>query len=104
MKKITLKITEAELDTIQDALVEFNDLLPTSYPKQTNSIRPIINSLLEKILPLQLRQRELERVFVGKNKCMGTCECCDQYTVLVKDIGMCGPCTFGESETLNGNW
>lgn len=61
----------------------------------------------EPILKLekQIRLLELENVRRDvKNKCMGTCECCEQYTVLVKDIGMCGPCTFGEADTLNGNW
>lgn len=38
------------------------------------------------------------------NKSFGECESCGQETVLVSDVGMCGPCTFGEANTLNGNW
>lgn len=38
------------------------------------------------------------------NKSFGECESCGQETVLVADIGMCGPCTFGEASTINGNW
>jgi hypothetical protein len=31
------------------------------------------------------------------------CETCGQ-TPVVPSTGMCGPCTFGESETADGNW
>lgn len=31
------------------------------------------------------------------------CEVCDA-TPVVPVTGMCGPCTFGESETIGGNW
>ena len=31
------------------------------------------------------------------------CENCDG-TPVVNATGLCGPCTFGEAETLNGNW
>lgn len=31
------------------------------------------------------------------------CENCEQ-TPIVPCTGMCGPCTFGEAETLAGNW
>lgn len=39
-----------------------------------------------------------------KGKILGTCDCCSSDTVLVEETGMCGPCTFGEADTLNGNW
>jgi hypothetical protein len=39
-----------------------------------------------------------------KGKCFGKCESCEQETVLVKEAGLCGPCCFGEAETVNGNW
>lgn len=39
-----------------------------------------------------------------ENKSFGECESCGQETVLVADVGMCGPCTFGEAKTINGNW
>lgn len=33
----------------------------------------------------------------------GTCEVCGQSPV-VPLTGMCGPCTFGEADTVDGNW
>jgi len=33
----------------------------------------------------------------------GKCENCDASPI-VPVTGMCGPCTFGEAETINGNW
>lgn len=34
----------------------------------------------------------------------GTCESCKQYLPIVKETGMCGPCTFGEADTIMGDW
>jgi hypothetical protein len=31
------------------------------------------------------------------------CEVCDQSPI-VPLTGMCGPCTFGEADTVAGNW
>lgn len=31
------------------------------------------------------------------------CENCDEKPT-VGDLGLCGPCCFGEAETLGGNW
>jgi hypothetical protein len=31
------------------------------------------------------------------------CEVCGQ-TPIVPLTGLCGPCTFGEAETIGGNW
>lgn len=31
------------------------------------------------------------------------CEVCDAKPI-VPATGMCGPCTFGEAETIGGNW
>lgn len=33
----------------------------------------------------------------------GECEVCGQSPT-VPLTGMCGPCTFGEAETIGGNW
>lgn len=30
----------------------------------------------------------------------GVCDNCQQDLPIVKETGMCGPCTFGESDTL----
>lgn len=37
-------------------------------------------------------------------KIFGECESCGMHTVLVKEVGLCGPCCFGEADTINGNW
>jgi hypothetical protein len=34
---------------------------------------------------------------------LGECELCGQSPI-VPATGMCGPCTFGDADTLNGNW
>lgn len=39
-----------------------------------------------------------------KGKRFGKCSSCKEKTCLVADIGLCGPCCFGESSTINGNW
>ena len=31
------------------------------------------------------------------------CEQCGA-TPVVRETGMCGPCTFGEADTIDGNW
>jgi len=33
----------------------------------------------------------------------GSCEVCGQSPILPA-TGMCGPCTFGEADTVGGNW
>lgn len=33
----------------------------------------------------------------------GKCENCGE-TPTVTDIGLCGPCCWGEAETVGGNW
>lgn len=37
-------------------------------------------------------------------KIYGKCESCENLTCLVEEVGLCGPCCFGEAETANGNW
>ena len=37
-------------------------------------------------------------------KSFGVCASCGLKTVLVKDVGLCGPCCFGEANTANGEW
>lgn len=39
-----------------------------------------------------------------KGKMFGECESCGEETCLVEEVGLCGPCCFGEAETANGNW
>ncbi len=39
-----------------------------------------------------------------EGKMFGECESCGFKTVLVAEVGLCGPCCFGEADTLNGNW
>ncbi len=33
-----------------------------------------------------------------------TCSSCGNHDKLIPEVGMCGPCTFGEAETAGGNW
>lgn len=37
-------------------------------------------------------------------KVFGECDSCGMDTVLVAEVDLCGPCCFGEAETINGNW
>lgn len=39
-----------------------------------------------------------------EGKCFGECESCGQKTCLEAETQLCGPCCFGEADTLNGNW
>lgn len=49
--------------------------------------------------------RKIEKQIAKEpGKCFGECESCGQETVLVKLVGLCGPCCFGEADTINGNW
>lgn len=49
--------------------------------------------------------RRAEKKDVGEEgKVFGRCDVCQNETILVAETGMCGPCTFGEAETVNGNW
>lgn len=41
---------------------------------------------------------------LGEGKVWGECASCGYETVLVEEVGLCGPCCFGDAETLNGNW
>lgn len=44
------------------------------------------------------------RTFRKYGKTTGKCDVCAMDTFLVEDTGLCGPCCFGEAETINGNW
>ena len=39
-----------------------------------------------------------------KGKMWGHCESCNMLTCLQADVGLCGPCCWGESSTAYGNW
>lgn len=59
---------------------------------------------IEKIYK-ELKRIGMERIKADKlHKMWGKCDTCQFETVLSKESGMCGPCTFGEAETINGNW
>lgn len=40
----------------------------------------------------------------GKDAEWGECESCGQMECLVVEVGLCGPCCFGEADTAFGNW
>lgn len=51
----------------------------------------------EKTRSVMMIARDPEKVF-------GKCESCEIETTLVKEVMLCGPCCFGEADTINGNW
>lgn len=40
----------------------------------------------------------------GKDATWGECESCGSMECLVAEVGLCGPCCFGEADTAFGNW
>lgn len=63
------------------------------------------SGLNKKFKALEKKQKKQNKEIATEDgKCFGECEACGFETVLVEAVGMCGPCTFGEAETLNGNW
>ena len=50
------------------------------------------------------KQKTQNKRSFDDNKEWGECIVCGMETFLVADLGMCGPCTFGEADTINGNW
>ena len=58
----------------------------------------------EKLVPVD----EKSKLPIACNECTdpdwsGECEVCGASPIM-PITGMCGPCTFGEAETANGNW
>lgn len=52
-------------------------------------------------LKKQLKTAE-KQIALEPGKCFGECASCGFETVLVEDVGLCGPCCFGEAETITG--
>ena len=48
-------------------------------------------------------QCEVQRLEDGDKNWVVKCEVCGQLPT-VHPTGLCGPCCFGESETVGGNW
>jgi len=46
---------------------------------------------------------DLETLSAFRPDHSGRCEVCDQSPV-VSATGLCGPCTWGEADTMNGAW
>ena len=57
----------------------------------------------QKDLEKHLKQIDLEKA-KEKGKRYGECASCGNKTVLVAEVGLCGPCCFGEADTANGEW
>lgn len=53
---------------------------------------------------LERQVKAQEILNLGPGKYMGECMSCGVETVLAEETDMCGPCTFGEADTINGNW
>ena len=66
-------------------------------------IEQLNNGKTVKQLEKELRIIDLEKS-KEPGKMFGKCESCNNRTVLVAEVGLCGPCCFGEAETANGNW
>ena len=56
-----------------------------------------------KTLEKQMRAND-KKTAKEPGKCFGECESCGMETVLVEPVDLCGPCCFGEADTINGNW
>lgn len=58
------------------------------------------------IKKLEREQRKINKktASLDPDKSFGECECCGMDTVLVAEVGLCGPCCFGEADTINGNF
>ncbi len=50
-----------------------------------------------KTVPAMAHEPSMEPDWTGK------CQVCGASPI-VPETGMCGPCTFGEAETFDGNW
>ena len=53
---------------------------------------------------LKSQEAHAREIAKEKGKKYGECECCKAMTVLVEEVGMCGVCTFGSAEYINGAW
>ena len=51
----------------------------------------------------QILTGTIKHVPAGDPDYTKTCDVCGG-TPVVPETGMCGPCTFGEAETVGGNW
>lgn len=47
------------------------------------------------------RKKEVASASSGQ---WGTCDSCENEDVIVPEVGLCGPCCFGEAATAGGNW
>jgi len=61
------------------------------------------NGMTQKELEAELHQIDLKKS-KEDGKIFGVCGSCGAKTVLVQDVGLCGPCCFGEADTANGEW
>lgn len=50
------------------------------------------------------KKNDIKIASEDEDKEFGECKSCGFETVLVAEIGLCGPCCFGEADTINGNW
>lgn len=56
-----------------------------------------------KSIQYKKRRRAKEEEFDTEPDWGGKCMVCGQSPILPV-TGMCGPCTFGEADTIGGNW
>lgn len=65
-------------------------------------IPPDVDLVLDDREHLGTRARQADAELVEPDD-EGECEVCGSSPI-VPITGMCGPCTFGEAETIDGNW
>ena len=68
-----------------------------------NLVKRMQNGATEEELNKEMREHDILKA-KEKGKVFGECESCGLETVLVEEVGLCGPCCWGEAETSNGNW
>ena len=71
--------------------------------KITQMMEKLNSGMTEKELRAKLKVIDLKKS-KEPGKRYGVCGGCENKTVLVAKVGLCGPCCFGEADTANGEW
>lgn len=100
---IEVKLSEEQVARLGKALavlIIMNSLLDKDEDAEQMEATDLIISTLEDKLFIRPAVGEVEYAY--KNWGSPCCNCGDKPTV--GDTGLCGPCCFGEAETVGGNW
>ncbi len=66
--------------------------------------KPKTQSVADIDILLEEHRGAMERRAQEQGREFGKCDVCEMETILVEETGLCGPCCFGEADTINGNW